>query len=230
MTHVTAPPPGPHAPLGVWVTLGWAVLVFLLAQVPGFLVLVIWQAGQSVPVSDIQFNGPALALATLVTNPVMVALLALVARRTGWNWAEYLGLVRFRAADLVHGVVIIAVLVIVIDGYSWLAGRELVSQFQVDTMTTAHAGGAVFTLVLAIVVVGPIGEEALFRGFLFRGWVRDGWPGVAGLIALTALFAVLHAQYDLFGITQVFLLALVLGWLRWRSGSTLLTIVLHMLV
>ena len=32
------------------------------------------------------------------------------------------------------------------------------------------------------------------------------------------------------GITQVFLTGLVLGWVRWRSGSTTLTSLLHMLV
>ena len=37
-------------------------------------------------------------------------------------------------------------------------------------------------------------------------------------------------QYDWFGIRQVFLTGLVLGWLRWLSGSTALTILLHMLV
>jgi uncharacterized protein len=40
----------------------------------------------------------------------------------------------------------------------------------------------------------------------------------------------MHVQYDWLGIGQVFVTGLVLGWLRWRSGSTWLTIALHMLV
>jgi hypothetical protein len=40
----------------------------------------------------------------------------------------------------------------------------------------------------------------------------------------------MHVQYDWYGITQVFFIGMVLGWIRWRSGSTLLTIVLHILV
>ena len=32
-----------------------------------------------------------------------------------------------------------------------------------------------------------------------------------------------------FTLAQIFLIGLLLGWLRWASGSTLLTIVLHML-
>jgi hypothetical protein len=47
---------------------------------------------------------------------------------------------------------------------------------------------------------------------------------------LTLLWSAMHMQYDWFGISQVFLTGLVLAWLRWLSGSTALTIVLHMLV
>jgi membrane protease YdiL (CAAX protease family) len=40
----------------------------------------------------------------------------------------------------------------------------------------------------------------------------------------------MHTQYELFFLTQIFVLGLLLGWIRWRSGSTLLTIMLHALV
>ncbi len=49
---------------------------------------------------------------------------------------------------------------------------------------------------LAVVVVTPLGEETLFRGFLYRGWLqspRDAWL----VIVVTALFwALIHVQYD----------------------------------
>ena len=86
------------------------------------------------------------------------------------------------------------------------------------------------SVVLAIVVVGPAGEEIMFRGFLFRGWVTPGTRGVVAVVVITLLWAAMHVQYDWFGIGQVFVTGLVLGWIRWRSGSTSLTIVLHVLV
>ena len=67
----------------------------------------------------------------------------------------------------------------------------------------------------------------MFRGFLFRGWVRSSRSAVPGIVAISALFAAMHVQYDLFGIAQVFLIGLFFAWIRWRSGSTLLTILLH---
>jgi len=37
------------------------------------------------------------------------------------------------------------------------------------------------------------------------------------------------AQHDAFTLAQIVLIGLLLGWIRWASGSTLLTIMLHML-
>src|SRR5262249_5675294 len=72
--------------------------------------------------------------------------------------------------------------------------------------------------------------ETLFRGFLFRGWhrsPRDIWP-VIGVTAL--LWALIHVQYDLYLIAQVFAYGLLLGWLRWVTGSTILTMLLNGLI
>ena len=44
-----------------------------------------------------------------------------------------------------------------------------------------------------------------------------------GILVISLLFTVIHMQYDWFGLFQVFLIGLLLGWIRWRSGSTLLT-------
>ena len=79
------------------------------------------------------------------------------------------------------------------------------------------------------VVVAPISEEVAFRGFLFRG-LSASWLGVSGTIVRnSAAWAAMHVQYDWLTLSQIFLIGLLLGWIRWASGSTLLTIRLHML-
>ena len=92
------------------------------------------------------------------------------------------------------------------------------------------SGRLAAALWFAVVVVTPVGEETLFRGFLFRGWLRsprDAWP----VIVVTApLWALMHVQYDWYVIGQVFVSGLLLGWLRWATGSTILTILLHGLI
>jgi membrane protease YdiL (CAAX protease family) len=82
-------------------------------------------------------------------------------------------------------------------------------------------------LLIGAVIVAPAGEEIMFRGFLFRGWVRSdraAWPAI---VVISVLWAALHVQYDWSGILQIFVIGLFLGWMRWRSGSTLLTLLLH---
>jgi len=64
---------------------------------------------------------------------------------------------------------------------------------------------------------------------LFRGWARSDrtmWPAI---VVISLLWAALHVQYDWTGILQIFVIGLFLGWTRWRSGSLLLTFLLHAL-
>jgi membrane protease YdiL (CAAX protease family) len=82
---------------------------------------------------------------------------------------------------------------------------------------------------VAAIVIAPAGEEAMFRGFLFRGWVRSPrsvWPAI---VVISILWAMLHIQYDWTGVLQIFVVGLFLGWMRARSGSLVLTFLLHAL-
>jgi uncharacterized protein len=64
---------------------------------------------------------------------------------------------------------------------------------------------------------------------MFRGFVRAGRSPWLGIIATAVLFALPHVQYDWVGVLQIFVIGLFLGWMRWRSGSLLLTFLLHAL-
>jgi hypothetical protein len=82
---------------------------------------------------------------------------------------------------------------------------------------------------IAAVILAPAGEEIIFRGFLFRGFVtspRSAWPAI---VVISILWASLHIQYDWAGMLQIFIIGLFLGWVRLTSGSVLLTFLLHAL-
>ena len=59
-----------------------------------------------------------------------------------------------------------------------------------------------------------------------RGLVAKLGPSLTILIT-AALWALLHIQYEWFFIIEIVTLGIFLGWMRWKSGSTLLTIILH---
>jgi membrane protease YdiL (CAAX protease family) len=70
----------------------------------------------------------------------------------------------------------------------------------------------------------------MFRGFLYRSLVRQPGQEIYAIIITSVLWALLHVQYDVIGLAQVFIMGLFLGAVRWKTGSTGLTILIHMLL
>jgi membrane protease YdiL (CAAX protease family) len=180
-------------------------------------------------VASVSQDGGAIVLFIFISAPVQVAVLMIAAAYKG-NAMAYLGYTLPRRGEVVFAVAALAVLIIVGDTASWLAGRNIVDRFQTDIYQAARNANLLPLLLIAITVFIPVTEESLFRGFLFRGWLRAShhtWPVI---VSTAGLFAVIHVQYDWFLITQVFAFGLLFGWMRWVTGSTILTMLLHALV
>ncbi len=77
----------------------------------------------------------------------------------------------------------------------------------------------------ALVVVAPVFEEIIFRGFLF-GTLRRTIPVLAAALVTSIVFGVVHGQWNV-GI-DVFALSLISCFLRYKTGSLWPSIVLHM--
>lgn len=211
-------------------TLCLGATALLVGQFVGLTALAWWYGLSSKQWSDIGYDGVAVTLLICISTPIQLALLALFAKRTGATALNYLGLALPRKRELTLGIVAIGIFILLGDGISWLSGHDIVTPFQLDIYRTAHAAGCLPYLWLAAVGVTPIGEETLFRGFLFQGWQRssgDAWPVI---ITTALLWAAIHVEYDLYVISQVFVCGLLFGWFRWTTGSTILTIFLHALV
>ena len=219
-------------PFGRFSTLGLGFIALLAGQMAGLMSLT-WLYGVGIAkLPDFSSSGVAIAMVVFVSTPVQILLLATFAKRRGYNPIEYLGLIVPRRSEVIFGVVAVTAFIIIGDGLSLLLGKSVITPFQAEITRTAGNAGAwpLLLLWLAVVVVTPIGEETLFRGFLFRGWLqspRDVWPVIV-IVAL--LWALIHVQYDWYVISQIFVSGLLLGWIRWASGSTLLTILLHGLI
>jgi membrane protease YdiL (CAAX protease family) len=69
----------------------------------------------------------------------------------------------------------------------------------------------------------------IFRGFLYRGWAKTPRGVIPAILVISALFALIHIQYDWFGILIVFFYGLFCGWARRWSGSTVLPLLLHVI-
>jgi len=93
-------------------------------------------------------------------------------------------------------------------------------------MQPASTLGYIF-LFLAVVVVAPIGEEILFRGFLQK-FLEEYWKDITRAVLVTSLFfAMIH--FNPFWTIQIYLLGVVLGFLSWKTKSVIPSIILHSL-
>jgi uncharacterized protein len=214
---------------GYWATLGWSVLAFLAGQFAGFAALVWLRGGDWDSLLQVQFDGVLVTIFLVIFNPVTIAILALAARLARADLSDYFALRWPSTSDLALGIVVLIALIAVGDALLYFSGRDVVTSFQLQSYSTASAAGWLAPMLLAAIIVAPAGEEAMFRGFLFRGWVRSAravWPAI---VVISLLWATLHIQYDWTGVLQIFVIGLVLGWMRWRSGSLLLTFLLHAL-
>ncbi len=208
-------------------TFAWAFVAFLVGQIVALAALVLWSHGGLNRLIASPYDGAVVTLSVLVINPVSIAVLVLASRLRSADVVEYLGLLPPQLRMVVIGIIGILVIIGLTDALLFLSGRAIVSPFQAISYRTAAAEGWLALMWFATVVVAPAGEEIMFRGFLFRGFVRSeraAWPAI---VAISLLWAGPHVQYDWTGMLEIFVAGMFLGWARWKSGSTLLTIVLH---
>jgi membrane protease YdiL (CAAX protease family) len=224
-------PPGSQPPAdppwGVGATLAWTVTAFAISMVIATLAFGLWSAGRPQP--SLTYDGVVIAFGTFASVPVQIAVLGFAAQLRRWPPVLYLGLVVPRRAEIIVAAVAVIALNLAFDAILFISGRDVVPPFQVEVWRSAAEAGWLVAMIVAIVIVAPIGEEIAFRGFLFRGWARPGWE-LHAIAAIALAWALLHIQYDWLGMVQIFIAGLVLGWFRWATGSTILTIGMHVLI
>jgi uncharacterized protein len=219
---------------GFWATFGfglWVMSMNLLCELVVIVVFIAQQASSGIAIdqhyiSGLQNNGLLVSIATIVAAPVCVGLIFFIIRlKKGSNFREYLGMcrIRWRTIPIALGILIIYfVLFQALSSFINYKGTN----FTEDIFKTA---GSVPLLWIATVVMAPVFEEALFRGFLFEGFRRSP-VGIAGAVLFTSAFwAALHLQYDLFAIGSIFILGIIIGLVRYRMGSIWGALAMHML-
>jgi uncharacterized protein len=174
-------------------------------------------------------SGTRVAVVSLFSTPILIITLMLASRRSGSNVLAYLGLNIPRRRHIAITVAGLALWIVFGDVLQLALGWDLVPPWMLETYRSAQADGALIWLWLTIVVAAPIGEELLFRGFVFRAFVDAQPDGVYNIVLISLIWSLGHFQYDWLGMAVIFVVGLLLGLVRWSTGSTTLTILLHML-
>jgi uncharacterized protein len=177
----------------------------------------------NVKFDDLAMNGNVIALATLLSTSAAIGLIALLVYIRRYPIRGYLVLYWPSARSVLISLAGLAVLLGATDLSSYLLGRPLVPTVMVEIYRASWLP----TLLAALVVLAPIGEETVFRGFLYMGIAASRAGPIVAILVSSVAFALLHVQYDWLGIVAVLATGLYLGVVRYQSQSLLLTMLLH---
>jgi CAAX protease family protein len=154
------------------------------------------------------------------------AVMALAIRLSGVTMREYLGLGAVRMQDLKLGFVGLVAIYLVSWLVFYLTGSSP-SRYVANLYRGAQANGLLPLVLLGVVVAAPLIEEALIRGFLYRGWAASRLTPIGAVALTAAVWTGLHTQYEWLVLLQIFSIGLLFGAIRRRGGSTTTTILLH---
>jgi membrane protease YdiL (CAAX protease family) len=235
------PAPVSPPPLRTWDFVGTTFVVLIaygVFVVVGGLTTVIMLVAHDVPVTSsharaLAAQGDWYGVALIVACPFTLAVLWIAIRIVRAPFVEYLALHWPSRGELVRALAIMFAVLLAESAVGYLASLgspalgEVNERFAVGTYKTAEDDGGLFTYLVATCIVGPIMEELIVRGFLFRGWSQSFLGPIGAIVLTSAVWALNHTQYDWLGVLDVFVMGLALCYFRYRSGSTWLTVMVH---
>ena len=105
----------------------------------------------------------------------------------------------------------------------WVTHKPMPMQLSLPMIKEALADAPWLTAIAAV-ILAPMAEEILFRGLLYGalvGRVKTKWT----IIITAAAFAAVHLQ--VFYFLPLFVMGLILGWARHKSGSLTASFLIH---
>lgn len=220
-------------PWGLWPTLGFTAIVlatYFGLQVAIAILYAIFQLAQNPNIDreafakNLSINGFLISISVIGSAPVCTALTVWFAKlRKNINPKSYLGLRKATIKNYFLWLIFLLFYIAVTAGITYLL-KISAPPFVTEIVKPAYFPPVLY---LAIVVIIPIFEEVLFRGFLFEG-LRISRLGSIGSILITSfLWVIIHTQYDAYFMGVLFALGILLGMARLKTGSVYLTILLH---
>jgi membrane protease YdiL (CAAX protease family) len=141
-------------------------------------------------------------------------------RRTG-DTRRYFGLGPWRVLDFLLGLAgVVAVGVL---------AEFLVKEQNAEMASYYRSGNPRWFLWLAMILLGPLVEEIVFRGVVFDGMAATPAGLWGAVVATSAVWSFIHLQYGPTEMSVIFMLGLVLGGVRARTGSVTPCLLLHAL-
>ena len=133
-----------------------------------------------------------------------------------------LGSLEIQRKPLYLSIFLLAAFLIFEELYFYLLGIEMPESF-IEFMLAEP----ILLGFISVVVVAPIIEEFLFRGFLYSQLRRSALKDWGAIAVSSLVWTAIHFQYEIGILFFLFLFGLFLGYLRLKYNSLLIPIALH---
>jgi membrane protease YdiL (CAAX protease family) len=161
---------------------------------------------------------------------IVAGIIFLKFHQVGWRDLAGINTMRWPRQLLLTGFVLLAVAPVMIDlkCLSDVAltklGRAVDDQRAVEMLLNTKSAALKIYLGFFAVFIAPLAEEFVFRGLIFSGLKKIGWPKCAWLVT-SLLFAAIHASAPVF--LPLFVFALALTWLYETTEGLLAPVLAH---
>lgn len=101
-----------------------------------------------------------------------------------------------------------------------------VGRMKIDLSDSVSSPGQAVLTLIGMVVLAPVCEEILFRGFILSAY--ESYNIKYGFVITAVLFGMFHVLNGVTEVLPTFILGLVLGYLVHRTGSIIFSMLAHM--
>lgn len=225
-----------RVPESLWKSFWWLIIILLL---PSLIFLVFFGLCFLIIEGD-NFNNKGfelwfLSISTFLTLKLLTPFITipLLVKASGIknkvNYLDYWALKQVNTKELIKCLILGLIF--------WLIATSIeaffnvnVEQFLLDVKGAINSLEMVMLMLATICLVGPIVEELVFRGWLFRQIEQTKFGSIGALFLSSILFTVIHTQYDSFiTVIMIFMQSLFLGFIRYKTCNISYSIVIHIL-
>jgi CAAX protease family protein len=224
-------------PWGFWATIGLSLAVIASFVAMQTVIIIGYMVGyqlmypQTDPVQLAQVmdgNGLCLSLVSWISMPACLGMVLLFVKlRRGWTIRDYLALKPVPMRTMLGWLGFMVVFMAASDGLTYVLGRAVVPDFMSKVYQTAYS---IPLLYATLMVASPVFEETFFRGFMVPGILHSRLGTIGALVIPAALWSMMHVQYNIYTIVQIFVAGLLLGAARLKTQSIYPTLAMHSLM
>lgn len=201
-----------------------AYTVFMLASPIPFIVMYSWTSGSLPSGTDASWSVRLWEeIGAIAAGPPAIAVVWIAIRLVGRGFAEYLALNWPSVGQLVRALATMAVLVAIEMAIAY--GGE--SDASGNAEPIVRGAGAWLIVIFSACIAGPVLEEFIVRGFMFRGWSESFLGPIGAIVLSSAVWAMSHIGYGWSARLIIFINGLALAHFRYRSNSTWLPVAIH---